>query len=172
MASRWNSCNMEVKTYCLLFHSLLEGNSNTAGLGWWYLSVYFQRQGLQIWMWSLPWHHSFGGSWQVLARLLLNRLMEHICPKIIPETQCGFRSGRGTTDMIFVARQIQEKCIQQQIPLYQDFVDLTKAFDTVNWEALWKLLGKLGCSPTFTHMLKQLHRDMKAYVTVSGTLSD
>ena len=68
----------------------------------------------------------------MLARLLLNRLMEHICPKIIPETQCGFRSGRGTTDMIFVARQIQEKCIQQQIPLYQDFVDLTKAFDTVN----------------------------------------
>ena len=73
---------------------------------------------------------------KVLARLLLDRLMEYICPKVIPETQCGFRSGRGAADMIYSARQIQEKCIEQQIPLYQVFVDLTKAFDTVNREAL------------------------------------
>ena len=109
---------------------------------------------------------------KVLARLLLNRLMDDICPSVIPETQSGFRSGRGTTDMVFAARQFQEKCIEQQVPLYQVFVDLTKAFDTVNREALWKILGKLGCPPTFVHMLKQLHRNMKAYVTVNGSLSD
>ena len=74
--------------------------------------------------------------------------------------------------MIFAARQIQEKCNEQQIPLYQVFVDLTKVFDTVNREAFWKILGKLGCPPTFIHMFKQIHRDMKAYVAVSGTLSD
>ena len=61
------------------------------------------------------------------------------------------------------------KCIEQQIPLYQVFVDLTKTFDTVNREALWKILGKLRCSPTFIHMQQQLYRDMKA---VSGTFSD
>ena len=56
--------------------------------------------------------------------------------------------------------------------MYRVFVDPTKAFDTVNRETLWKTLGKLGCPPTFIHMLKQLHRDMKAYITVSGTFSD
>ena len=50
--------------------------------------------------------------------------------------QCGFTEDRGTVDMVFTARQLQEKCIEQRLPLYQVFVDLTKAFDTVNRDAL------------------------------------
>ena len=34
--------------------------------------------------------------------------------------------------MIFAARQMQEKCQEQNKDLYMVFVDLTKAFDTVN----------------------------------------
>ena len=109
---------------------------------------------------------------KVLARLLLNRLMKDICPTVIPESQSGFRSGRGTVDMIFSARQIQEKCIEQQVPLYQVFVDLTKAFDTVNRDASWIILGKIGCPPTFVNMSKQLHGDMKDRVTFNGQLTE
>ena len=29
----------------------------------------------------------------------------------------------------------------------------------------------LGCPPTYIHMLKQLHRDVKAYIIVNGSLS-
>ena len=39
--------------------------------------------------------------------------------------------------MIFTARQLQEKC-QEQNMLYMTFVDLTKAFDTVSHEGLEK----------------------------------
>jgi hypothetical protein len=69
---------------------------------------------------------------KVFAKLLLNRLIKWVCPSVIPERQCGFRSGRGTMDMIFSARQRQEKCIEHRVALYQVFVDITKAFDTVN----------------------------------------
>ena len=54
----------------------------------------------------------------------------------------------------------------------QVFVDLTKAFDTVNRDALWKVLGKLCCLPTFVHIFRELHGDMKARVAFSGRLSD
>ena len=74
--------------------------------------------------------------------------------------------------MIFTARQLQEKCIEQQMPLYQVFVDLTKAFDTVNRDALWKILGKIGCPPNFVRMFQELHRNMKARVTFNGQLSE
>lgn len=40
-------------------------------------------------------------------------------------------------------RQLQEKCVEQRMGLYQVFVDL-KAFDTVNQAALWRILEKLG----------------------------
>ena len=73
---------------------------------------------------------------KVLARILLERLLEHIAPMVITESQCGFRSNRGTTDMVFTARQLQETCAEQQIDLYHCFVDLSKAFDTVNLTAL------------------------------------
>ena len=91
---------------------------------------------------------------------------------VVSESQCGFRSGRGCVDMIFSACQVQEKCIEQPVSLYQVFVDVTKAFDTVNRDALWKVLGKLGCPPTFVYMFRELHRDMKAQVAFNGRLSD
>ena len=50
----------------------------------------------------------------------------------VPKSQCGFRSKRGTTDMIFVLRQVQEKCREHNMGLYAAFVDLTKASDTVS----------------------------------------
>ena len=68
---------------------------------------------------------------RIFARILLNRLPTHITPEVVPETQCGFRCNRSTVDMIFCLRQLQEKCIEQDRPLYKVFVDLSKAFDTV-----------------------------------------
>ena len=80
---------------------------------------------------------------KILARVLLNRLIPTIAQENTPESQCGFRSNRGTVDMIFVLRQVQEKCREQNIGLYAAFVHLTKAFDAVSrmncgksWRAL------------------------------------
>ena len=62
---------------------------------------------------------------------MLNRLIVHLEHGLLPESQCGFRCGRGTVDMIFVARQMQEKCQEQYDDLFITFIDLTEAFDTV-----------------------------------------
>ena len=43
--------------------------------------------------------------------------------------------------MIFVLRQIREKCREQNMGLYAAFVDLTKVFDTVSRDGLWKILA-------------------------------
>ena len=40
---------------------------------------------------------------KVFSRLLLNRLEKYVCPAIIPESQSGFRAGRGTVAIIFSA---------------------------------------------------------------------
>ena len=54
---------------------------------------------------------------KIMARIILNRINSKITPNILPETQCGFRSGRSTMDMVFSLRQIQEKCTEQNMPL-------------------------------------------------------
>ncbi len=45
---------------------------------------------------------------KVLARIIQEQL-QVIAERILPESQCGFRKGRGCCDMIFVARQLLEK---------------------------------------------------------------
>lgn len=73
---------------------------------------------------------------KILAGVTLNHIHIHVANSIYPESQCGFRAGRDTVDMILVLRQAQEKIYEQNIDLYVVFADLTKSFDTVNWEAL------------------------------------
>ncbi|KAK2152616.1 hypothetical protein NP493_2436g00002 [Ridgeia piscesae] len=96
---------------------------------------------------------------KIFARILLNRL--------VPETQCGFRGNRSTVDMIFCLRQLQDKCIEQDRPLYMVFVDFSKAFDTV-WRGtgLWQLLRKYRCPEKFTSMIEALHTGMMANVNI------
>ena len=102
---------------------------------------------------------------KILANILLNRLNVHLDQTgLIPESECGFRKDRGTIDMIFTARQLQEKCQEQNVDLYMTFVDLTKAFDIVSRDGLWKIMAKFGCPPRFIAMVRQFHDGMQARV--------
>ena len=55
-----------------------------------------------------------------------------------------FVPGRGTTDTIFVVRQLQEKYLAVTKRLYMAFVDLDKAFDHVPTKVIWWALIRLG----------------------------
>ncbi|BHF65605.1 hypothetical protein SprV_0200861800 [Sparganum proliferum] len=74
--------------------------------------------------------------------------------------------------MIFVVRQLQEKCREMRTHLYSTFVDLTKAFDTVNREWLWKIMQKFGCPELSTRMVRHFHGGMMARVTDDGAVSE
>ncbi|XP_029643381.1 uncharacterized protein LOC115217837 [Octopus sinensis] len=72
---------------------------------------------------------------KMLSRFMIDCFIENVCQHVNPEEQSGFRPERGTMD-IFCVRQVQEKCLEEQMPLYQVFKDLTKVFGTVNRESL------------------------------------
>ena len=56
--------------------------------------------------------------------------------------------------MIFTARQLQEKCQEQNVDLYMTYVDLTKAFDTS------VVMGaKFRCPPRFIAMFSAMLTD-------------
>ena len=113
-----------------------------------------------------------GNCSKILARILLNRLITHLDQGLLPESQCGFRKERGTTDMVFAARQLQEKCQEQNSDLFSTYVDLTKAFDTVSREGLWKIMAKYGCPRKFISMVQQFHVGIKAQIQDNGETSE
>lgn len=111
---------------------------------------------------------------KILARVILNRVTLFLVNSVQPEAQCGFRAGRGTIDMIFALRQVQEKVREQNKHLYifMVFIDLTKAFDFVNRVALWIVLRKFGCPDKFVSIIQSFHDGMMASVMQSGESSE
>ena len=81
---------------------------------------------------------------KVFARVILMRLQK-LAERIYPESECGFRAGRSTIDIIFSLRQLHEKCREQHMPMCIAFIDLTKAFDLVSRDGLFMVLPKTGC---------------------------
>ena len=51
-------------------------------------------------------------------------------------------SGRGSADAIFIVRQLQEKHLTANKPLYMAFVDLEEAFDRVPQDVFWLAMRK------------------------------
>ena len=74
---------------------------------------------------------------KVRARVLLNRLNEHLEQSgLLPESQCGFRKDRGTIDMIFTARQLQEKSQEQNMNLYMTLLTHQSIWYSRSWGSL------------------------------------
>ena len=76
---------------------------------------------------------------KLLALILLDRLQAIIDPQLM-EAQCGFRKGHGTVDQFWVVRQVLETATEYRTPLYLCFVDLTKAYNSVNQQAMTAVL--------------------------------
>ena len=68
---------------------------------------------------------------KAFACVIIPRL-QTLAKRVYLESQCGFKSQRSTTDMIFSVRHLQEKCKEQNVRLYIAFIDLTKHFNVVS----------------------------------------
>ena len=84
---------------------------------------------------------------KVMERIVDGMIREMIA---IDEMQFAFVPGRGTTDAIFIIRQLQEKFLSRKdlndknLTLFFAFVDLEKAFDRVPRKVLWWAMRKVG----------------------------
>ena len=106
------------------------------------------------------------------------KVLEHVVERQIrqmvniDEMQYGFVPGRGTTDAIFVVRQLQEKFRANKKPLYFCFVDLEKAFDRVPRKVIWWAMRKLGVEEWLIRVVQAMYNNSKSRVRVNGQLSD
>ena len=111
---------------------------------------------------------------KVLLKIVANRLSDYCeAHGILPDEQCGFRPERSTVDMMFVVRRLQELARRRRIPLYMCFVDLQKAYDSVDRELLWKVLARAGVPEEMIAGIRQFHDGMQAQVRMDdGELAD
>ena len=102
---------------------------------------------------------------KVLLKIVANRLGD-FCEEagILPEEQCGFRPQRSTTDMMFVVRRLQELGRTSNTSLEICFIDLAKAYDSVDRVLLWEILARFGVPPRMIKVIRMSHDGMRARV--------
>ena len=72
---------------------------------------------------------------KVLNRVLLERMKEAVNPKL-RDQQAGFRRNRSCADQIASQRIIVEQSLEWNSPLFINFIDYKKAFDSVDRETM------------------------------------
>ena len=90
----------------------------------------------------------------------------------IDDMQFGFRPGRGTTDAIFIVRQVQERFLEKKKDLWMAFVDLEKAFDRVPREVVWWALRRLGVEEWLVRVIRAMYEGVTTAVKLKGGVSD
>ncbi len=98
----------------------------------------------------------------------MHRVSKVVEPKLL-EAQCGFRSGQGTKDAMFVLCQLVNMAkLTNNTQLHMAFIDLIKAYDWVNKDALWRILRIYRVPFRIVQLLEDLHVGTFTAVTLGG----
>jgi exonuclease III len=108
---------------------------------------------------------------KVLSRIILNRI-QSLLDKQLMEEQAGFRTNRSTIDQIFILKMVMEKSRNYNKPLFMCFIDIQKAYDSVNRDLLWQICKHYGLTSKIVRMLQLLYKNTRAQVKINGDLSD
>ena len=107
---------------------------------------------------------------KVQNRIILSRMQQAVDCKL-RNNQAGFRAGRSCTDQIATLRIILEQCQELNTSLYVNFIDYSKAFDSVDRSCLWKIMAHYGIPDKLISLIKKMYSESGGQILLKGRLS-
>ena len=104
---------------------------------------------------------------KILGRIVIDRVRNGTDKRLRKE-QAGYRQGRGTTDQVFILRNIIEQVNEWQATLYVNFIDFEKAFDSIHRESLWLIMLKYGIPEKIVRIVKLFYEGFECAVEDQG----
>jgi hypothetical protein len=107
----------------------------------------------------------------VAAKVYFNILKARLrrwAEEALLEVQSGLCNGRGCSDAIFVLRRVIDQHLVRGRPLHICFIDVSKAYDSVDRETAWKALLHRGAPPKIVQLLRDMHTDTRYVVRAPG----
>ena len=110
---------------------------------------------------------------KLLTRMLNDRLNDWIDKfEILHESQTGFRKGHSTIDNIWVLKEIIQIYKNDNKTLYTCFVDLSKAFDTVQKSRLINKLRYIIPNGNFLSLIENIINNKRYKILFNGEESE
>ena len=108
---------------------------------------------------------------KVYGKVVIERV-KAITESCVSEEQGAFQKGRGCVDQIFTLRMIVEKMLAKGKKVYAAFMDLEKAYDRIDWEAMWDVLRVYEVGGKLLNAVKAFYRDARACVRIDGEIGE
>ena len=108
---------------------------------------------------------------KVLALTLLEQLQTITEPQLM-DTQCGFRKGCSTVDQVWVTCQVVEKAAEYQTSVCLCFVDLSKAYDSMDRTALVAIPRSYGVPHQLVDIIQELYIRTGCHVRTADGFPD
>ena len=108
---------------------------------------------------------------KVFSRVIFNRISLAVGPLLYRE-KVGFRKGKSCNNQFFTLRQILEQSHKLNTPVYTNFIDFEKGFDSVRQESLWAILRYCGIPAKIVSITQLMYSDLKSKVICGSCLSE
>ena len=110
-----------------------------------------------------------GSVYKLLSKVLANRLRV-VLDSLISETQNSFVGGRKILNSVLIANECLDSRLKCHSPGVVCKLDIEKAYDHVNWDALLYLLNRMGFGLKWREWIKACISTVRFSVLVNGSL--
>ena len=109
-----------------------------------------------------------GNVYKLLSRVLVNRLRGEL-DSLISETQNSFVGGRQILDSVLIVNECLDSRLKCHSPDVVCKLDIEKAYDHVNWDALLYLLNRMGFGLKWREWIKVCISTICFSILVNGS---
>ena len=105
----------------------------------------------------------------MITSSIISERLQKVLAREGAEAQCGFTVGRGCSDGLFALRMALQKRREHGLGTWALYVDLVKAFDSVDRGGMVEVLRKFGVPDHLCALITRLHTGCSVKVKVGET---
>ena len=109
--------------------------------------------------------------YKVYAKVISNRI-EGVMNDLIDDSQNAYIKKRSIFNNLRNISDIIDFCNKTHKIAFLMFADFEKAFDSISWQFIYKIMNNFGFGEKFISFIKVAYTDLKIYVSNNGFLSD